>query len=246
MKRLAVLVATLLAVPLAACGPTPGPAFTDVTFYWQFRDLDGNVFGNAATGASGCGVVNVDHLRFRFQGPAGPFTMTVPCTAVNGVAGAQFVGVPAGAYGWVVDGLRIGFPVFTVSGSGNVIDFPTFDLELLAVYPNMDLFYQLPAGVNCTGISEILFQLFNLDGGVTEYSSQNALVACGSPFGFTMPSIPVGNYAVPYMEAVAPLGTPLYKACRIGLPPQEPLVQQLPNGNAYTIGLFPAGGTGCP
>lgn len=246
MKRLVLMVAVLLAAPLAGCGPAPVPAYTDLTFYWQFRDLDGNVYGDAATGVSGCGLANVDQVRFKFEGPAGPFTMTVPCVAVNGVPGAQFVGVPVGGYGWTVQGLRLGWPVFTVSGVGNVVDFPTYDLELLAVYPNMDLYYQLPQGVNCTGIAEVVFELRNLDANLVEYSSDNAFVACGAPFGFTMPSITVGHYAVPYMEAVAPLGTPLYKGCRIGLPPQEPLLQVAPGGSAYTIGLFDAGGAPCP
>ena len=52
-----------------------------------------------------------------------------------------------------------------------------------------------------------------LDLSRVEYSSANALVSCGPPFGFTMPSIPLGAYRYRYVEAISVLQTPLARAC---------------------------------
>ena len=257
MKRSAAPLALLAALSVLACGPgpVPVPLYTDLTLYWQFQDGDGNVYGDFTAANPGCGVrtgpypggiTNVDTIRVVMTGPFPTWELSVPCTAVNGMPGATFTGVPTGAYGWLVQGIRLGLPVFEVTGGGDVFDFPFFDLRLQAVYPNMDLYYDLPPGVNCTGIAEIAFNLYNLVGQVTEYSSDNAYVACGPARGFTMPSIPQGQYGVRWMEALPAMGPPLYKACRVGFPPQSPLQQTLPLGNAYTIALFPGDGTWCP
>lgn len=244
----AAILASLLAAAGTACGPTsaPPPPYTDVTFYWQFQDWDGNVYGDFSSAFPGCGVANVDEVRVSLFGPAGPLPpVTVPCVAVNGMPGATFTAVPTGPYSWLIEGLRIGFPVFSVEGGGDVVDFPFFDARLDAVYPNMNLYYDLPPGVNCTGISEILFELDNLDARLIEYSSANAFVTCLPPpsNGFAMPSIPVGNlYAFRYIAAVDSFGQSLYQTC--DWPPGPALVQG-PTGSTYTAPLDPSVGT-CP
>jgi hypothetical protein len=248
MNRIAAAaLASTLALAIPACGPPPPPPYSDVTFYWQFQDGDGNLYGDFTAGFPGCDLANVDQVRVTLTGPLGTLPpSTVPCVASNGMPGATFTALPAGSYVWFIEGLRLDFPVFSIEGAGNIVDFPIFYPRVGAIYPNMDLFYALPPGVNCTGIAEIAFELDNIVGGVVEYSSANAFVACGPPYGFTMPSIPQGTYGYRFIEAIPSLGPPLYKACRVGLPPEPPLVQALPNGSAFTIDLFPGDGTFCP
>ncbi len=246
MNRTAAVLAALLAAT-SACGPAPVPPYTDVTFYWQFRDQDGNLYGDGTAAFPGCDVANVDQVRVSMTGPAGSWTQTVPCIAVNGMPGASFTALPAGSYTWFLEGMRLGFPVFAVEGAGNVVNFPFFYPVLDAIYPNMDLFYQLPPGVNCTGISEIQFELDNLDARVVEYSSANAFVACVPPpgNGFTMPSIPgPNNYGYRYVSAVDGVGRALYQVCGLGYPPQAPIVQG-PGGVSALAPLLPATFT-CP
>jgi hypothetical protein len=114
----------------------------------------------------------------------------------------------------------------------------------------MDLWYELPVGQTCAGIAEIAFSLDNLDAGIVEYSSNNVAVPCRAPpnNGFTMPSIPVGNYGYRFVSAINapwPRGQAVFQLCGFGYPPDLPLVQTLPNGNAYTARLGFALGT-CP
>ena len=230
----------------SACAPPPPPPYSDVTFYWQFQDGDGNVYGNFDYTAPGCDVANVDHVRVTLSGPLGTLpSSTVPCVADNGMPGATFTGLPTGPYTWYIEGLRLDFRVFDIQGSGNVVNFPFFYPRLDAVYPNMDLWYEIPTG--CTGVSEILFQLDNRDAEIVEYSSDNVFVACEEPplNGFTMPSIPVGNaYGYRYIAAVDPAGRSLYQVCGFGYPPDPPLVQG-PDGTSATASLFLPNGT-CP
>jgi hypothetical protein len=249
MNRTAAAAALVSLLATSACAPPPPPPplYSDVTFFWQFQDWDGNVYGNFDDTLPGCDVANVDSVRVTLSGPMGTLpSTTVPCVADNGMPGATFTNLPTGRYTWSLEGLRLDFRVFVVEGAGDVVNFPSFYPRLDAVHPNMDLFYALPPGVNCTGISEIAFELDNIVGGVVEYSSENVFVACGPPFGFTMPSIPQGTYGYRFIEAIPSLGPPLYKRCGVGLPPEPPLVQDLPNGSAYTIDLFPGDGTFCP
>jgi len=233
----------------SACAPPPPPPYSDVTFYWQFQDWDGNVYGNFDYTAPGCDVANVDHVRVTLSGPLGTLpSMTVPCVADNGMPGATFTGLPTGPYTWYIEGLRLDFPVFVIEGSGNVVNFPFFYPRLDAVYPNMDLYYELPPGVNCTGISEIAFELQNRDAQVVEYSSANVFVSCQAPplNGFTMPSIPVGNaYGYPFIAAVDSFNRSLYQICGFGYPPDDPIIQLEPNGTVAFAPLFPSVGT-CP
>jgi hypothetical protein len=248
-RTAAAILASLVAIATSACGPAPAPPplYSDVTFYWQFRDQDGNRYGDFTASFPGCDVANVDHVRVTLTDPLGTLpSMLVPCVAVNGMPGATFTALPTGPYTWFIEGLRSDFPVFAVQGAGDIVNSPFFYPTVEAVYPNMDLFYTLPPGVNCTGVAEIAFELDNIDGGVVEYSSENAFIACGPPFGFTMPSIPQGTYGYRFIEAIPSLGPPLYKACGVGLPPEPPLVQSPPNGSSFTIDLFPGDGTFCP
>ncbi len=252
MNRAAAVVLALVAA--SACGPAPVPApiLTDLTLYWRFVDGDGNVYGNFTNAAPGCIGANVDAVFISFTGPAGTITQTVPCIATNGYPGATFTAVPAGAYTWRLQGMRLGLAVFEAAGTGVIPDTLYFDNDLTALYPNMDLYYDLPQGMDCTGIYSIEFELDNITNPTTvvEYSSANALVPCRAPpvNGFTMPSIPTGSYGYRYVAAVdapPPNGRSLYQICGFGLPPDAPLVQQAPNGNAYTAPLDLPLGT-CP
>lgn len=248
-RTAAAALASLLAFAGTACGPgpVPPPPYTDVTFFWQLRDWNGNLYGDFSSSFPGCDLANVDEVRITIDAPGGSFTQRVPCVAVTGMPGAIITNVPTGPITWYVEGLRLDFPVFAYQGGGDGVNFPTFYLTLDAVYPNMDLYYEFPPGVNCTGISEIQFELWNLDAQLVEYSSRNALVDC-RPFpdnGFTMPSIPVGNlYGYTYVAAVDSLGFSLYQTCGFGIPPDPPLVQG-PDGSAYTALLAPTLGQ-CP
>lgn len=250
MTRTAALIVSSLALAVAACGPAPVAPYTNVTFYWQFQDMDGNVYGDWSV-YSGCGSANVDQVRVTMSGPAGQWTQTVDCLAPDTfMPGAMFTNLPVGPYTWVLEGRRLDFTVYTATGSGDLVNFPVLHTTILADYPNMDLWYQLPLGQTCAGIAEIAFRLYNLDGGVVEYSSDNVIVACQPPpnNGFTMPSIPVGNYGYQFVSALNapwPNGAAVYQVCGFGYPPQAPLVQTRPNGNAYTAQLGYAIGT-CP
>jgi hypothetical protein len=237
-RAAATLLASILAASIAACGPEPVPyaPYTDVTFYWQFRDGALNVYGNFTALAPGCDIANVDQVRVTLNSPIGSQTMTVPCIATNGMPGATFTDVPTGPYTWTLEGRRLGFTVFVTDGGGDVFDFPFFYPRIEAIYPNMDLLYVLPTGLDCFSVSEILFELDNIVGGVIEYSSNNVYVACRPPpnNGFTMPSIPVGDYGYRYVAAVNTLGQAIAQECRFGLPPQAPIVQVAPSGTAAT------------
>ncbi len=220
MHRTAAVLAAFLAVAVAACGLAPDAPYTDVTFYWQFQDRAGNRFGDFTAVNPGCGIsgaggiANVDHVRVTMNGPAGPILLTVPCVAVNGMPGATFTAVPTGPYTWTLEGMRVGLPVFIAEGTGTLMNFPAIDVTMLAVYPNLDLHYDWPLGGSCAGVAEITFELDNLDAQIVEYSSRNAFVACGAPYGFTMPSIPVGNrYRFPFVRAVDRAGFVLSQAC---------------------------------
>jgi len=233
MKRIAAFAAAALVVAGCGPGPQPVPFFTDLTLYWQFVDQDGNRFGNFTGANPGCVDANVDDVVVTLIGPGGRTVWTVPCVASNGIPGATFPQVPTGSYTWTVEGWRAGLAVFSMTGGGQVFDFPFFDTAPLAIFPNMDLFYDLPSGVGCTGIFQISFQLDNItvpSSPVVEYSSLNAFIPCGLPpnNGFTMPSIPLGNYGYRFIAAVdapPPRGRSLYQICGFGLPPDRPIVQ---------------------
>ncbi len=250
MTRTAAALASSIALAVAACGPAPAPPFSDVTFYWNFQDGDGNTFGNFTASNPGCGIANVDEVRVTYTGPTGTSWFTAPCT-VGGIPGAMPpTPLPAGSYTFTLDGFRQGLIVYTAQGFGDIVNFPAFFLTLNAVFPNMDLWYELPVGQTCAGIAEIAFQLVNgpgQPGAVVEYSWENVLVACRMPpnNGFTMPSIPPGNYGYRFVSAVnAPMpgGQSVFQVCGLGYPPGQPLVQTLPIGNAYTAQLgFPLG-----
>ncbi|HET8734640.1 MAG TPA: hypothetical protein VFM45_12820 [Anaeromyxobacteraceae bacterium] len=246
MTRAAVVSA--IAFAIAACGPAPVAPFTDATVYWNFQDMDGNVFGDwTSQFGGGCVGANVDQVRVSMTGPAGSWVQTVPCLATNLMPGATFTNLPAGPYTWTLEALRQNLTVFSTTGGGDIVNFPFFYATLPAVYPNMDLFYDLPVGGSCAQVAEIAFVLRNLDAGIVEYSSDNVLVTCRPPpqNGFTMPSIPVGNYGYRFVSAIDAGGFSLYQVCGLGFPPQLPLVQSWPNGNAYTAPLAFAIGT-CP
>jgi hypothetical protein len=254
MNRIAAFAAAALVA--AGCGPAPAPPppveFTDLTFYWQFVDGDGNVYGNFTNTSPGCVGANVDQVVVSFTGPAGNVTRTVDCIASNGYPGATFTAVPTGNYTWTIEGWRLGLAVFQTTGAGQVFNFPSFDTAPVALYPNMDLYYDLPPGVDCTGIYGIQFELDNITTAntVVEYSSQNAFIPCRNPplNAFTMPSIPLGSYGYRYVSAVdapPPGGFSLYQVCGLGFPPEAPLVQQGPAGNAYRAPLDLPLGT-CP
>jgi hypothetical protein len=241
MTRAAVVSAFALAI--AACGPAPVAPFTNATVFWNFQDMDGNVFGDwTSQFGGGCVGANVDQVRVSMTGPAGSWVQTVPCLASNLMPGATFTNLPAGPYTWTLEGLRQNLTVFSTTGSGDIVNFPTFFATLLAEYPNMDLFYQLPVGETCAGVAEIAFQLDNTDAGIVEYSSDNVLVTCQPPplNGFTMPSIPIGNYRYRYVSAINAGGFALYQACGAG-----PINQVWPNGVSFTAVLGYAIGT-CP
>lgn len=233
MNRIAAFVTAVFVLAGCAPAPVPIPMFTDLTFYWQFQDQDGNRYGNFTAAFPGCIDANVDDVVVTLTGPGGRVVRTVPCVASNGVPGAMFAGVPTGSYTWTVEGWRAGLAVYSMSGGGQVFDFPFFDTTPLAIYPNMDLFYDLPSGVGCAGIYEIDFELDNITvpaSPVIEYSSVNAFIPC-SPApnnGFTMPSIPLGTYGYRFIAAVdapPPRGRSLYQVCGYGLPPDQPFVQ---------------------
>ncbi len=232
-----------IALALAACGPAPVAPFTSATVYWNFQDMDGNVYGDwTSQFGGGCLGANVDEVRVSMTGPAGSWVQTVPCLASNQMPGATFTNLPAGPYTWTLEGRRQNFTVFTRAGSGDIVNFPIVYQTLLADYPNMDLFYQLPVGGSCTQVAEIAFQLNNVDAGIVEYSSDNVLVTCRPPplNGFTMPSIPVGNYRYRFVSAIDAGGFALYQVCGAG-----PIVQSWPNGVSFTANLGFAIGT-CP
>jgi hypothetical protein len=248
MKTTAAVLASSLVLAMAACGPSPvAPppytgSWTDVTFYWNFRDMDGNVyFTNDYSTNQGCLRANVDRIRVELDGPEGFLTFDVPCVASNGIPGAMFTSLPAGAYTWRLQGMRQDFAVYTSQGSGIFFDLPVFYVQFQAVYPNMDLRYDL-LGVSCVGIAEIAFELVNgpLNPGVVEYSSANVYVACQEPPNnlFTMPSIPQGFYGYRYVAALLapwPGGQAFLKQCFYGYPPSTPFEQLLPNGSIVTV-----------
>ncbi len=246
----AALVALASLVATAACGPAPSAPFTDVTFLWAFRDANNNVFGNYGSGDPGCLGANVDTVLVSITGPAGTinypaFTCTAPVTFMPGVV---LTNLPVGTYSWSLQGQRQGLTVFSASGTSNFVNFPVFQTEMRAVFPNMDLFYNLPPGATCAGVTEIGFELWNgpgQTGSVLEYSSQNVMVSCGAPFGFSMPSIPTGNYGLRYVEAWQAVGPPLYQVCGVGYRPQSPIVQTQ-SGTGVTVDLVLGSGSWCP
>jgi hypothetical protein len=232
-----------IAFAVAACGPAPAPPYSDVTFYWRFQDMNGNLYGDWTAAYPGCGIANVDHVRVSYTGPAGYETFTAPCT-VNGVPGAMPPApLPTGSYAWTLEGMRQGLAVYYAEGVSDFVNFPSFYLTLPAVYANMDLWYDFPLGGSCVGVSEILFELDNLDANLVEYSSANAFVGCGAPFGFTMPSIPSpNNYGFRFVEAVDPVSRVLYQACGgVAYPPQAPIwhTGSEPASTAHLVGICP-------
>jgi hypothetical protein len=164
MKRAAALAA--LALIGAACEPAPPPppiyASTEITFYWRFVGDQGDVFGDYTIGNTGCETAAVDQVRISLTGPGGPYSQTVACVQPNGSPG---VIVPAwvGVNTWTVEGLRTGHPVFRVQGTATVDVPATFDLTLDALYGDMNLFYDLPAGQACLAGDTIQVALYDYD-----------------------------------------------------------------------------------
>jgi hypothetical protein len=236
MNRIAAAaLASLIALATSACGPAPAPPFTDVTFYWQFLDGDGILYGDYTARNPGCNAANVDEVWITISGPGGVTDMVVPCT--NGLLpGVTLTLVPTGPSTWVIRGLRQQFQVFSVTGAGQIAGLPSFDTTLEANHPNMDLAYELPLGLDCSSVSGIRFELNNIVGRVVEYSDQNQFPACRPPPTnfFTMPSIPIGTYGFRFVAAVNVLGQSVAQECGYGLPPQEPIVQVAPSGTLAT------------
>jgi hypothetical protein len=164
MKRAAVVAA--LALAAAACEPAP-PVYpaTDLTLYWRFIGAQGDVFGDYSTVNPGCWTASVDQVRITLTNPAGPQPpVIVNCVQSNGSPG---VVLPtwAGPNSWLVEGLRTGLPVFSVTGSVNVPDplGATMDLDLHALYGDMNLFYDLPATAACFAGDTVQLALYDYD-----------------------------------------------------------------------------------
>jgi hypothetical protein len=179
MKRAAAIAA--LALAGAACEPAPPVyAVSEITFYWRFMGQQGDVFGDYTVGNTGCATAAVDEIQITLGGPGGPYARTVGCVQSNGSPG---VVVPAwvGPNTWTIEGLRTGHRVFTVQGSADVGAPITLDLTLQAIYGDMNLFYDLPAGQACLAGDTLQVALYDYD-----YNPSRLAYTTNLP-GFTVP-----------------------------------------------------------
>ncbi len=223
MKRALVLVLAVLGTAaLSGCSTPPPPyVYYDVNVYWRFLGAQGQPYGDATNADPGCADAGVDQVRVTLQGPV-QRQVVVTCVDLGGTPGIRVEGLLAGNYLVTTEGLRGGLPVYLESQRPVAIPVPApgdLDVVPAAIYGDMNVFYDLPAGVTCANaaITEIAFELYEIGALVPWYSSAaNAFVPCRSfpDNGFIVPSVPPGSYRFRYVSAMQG-ATAAYQVCGV-------------------------------
>jgi len=254
MKR--VLLAATLALSAGCYSSPPSPPIVNLNLYWHFVGRQGQTYGDGTQANTGCAEAGVDTVSVTLTDPTG-YTyapQSFPCVQSNGVPGVTYPGLYAGGYAWIVAGYRGSLPVYSVTQTNQPVNpdstgNATVDVAPAALYPDLNVTYDLPATVTCSAAS-IVQVSFELDqGGALYYTNAGSATSPG--FGlpcadppqnvFTVPSLPAGtNYQFSYIEALASTG-PVYEACGL-------LVIQTSQDPASSMSanLTAAGGQQCP
>jgi hypothetical protein len=146
----AVAAALLLAVGGTACAPIAEPVPPSLLIYWRFVGSQGQPYGDGTQRAPGCVGANVDQIHMTVVGPGG-FVIddyTYPCL-YQGVPGIFYEPLAGGTYRWSIEGIRLGLTVFYAEGITDVFGPVVLTVPLAADFPDVNVTYQLPAGVTC-------------------------------------------------------------------------------------------------
>jgi hypothetical protein len=225
MRRAILLLAASLAVATSGCssGGTPGT----LTFYWNFVDARNQVAGDYTTRNTGCQDAGVDSIDITIGGTVS----TQSCAQSNGSPGVTLFDFPQGSYAYTLDGFRGNEHVFTTSGTANArwnTDV-VVDTTLAALSPqSFVVYYSVPNFTGTTqsqcvfdgrAVAGITYYLEDANGTLvttTQITGGQQPIGCDpTTFGFTLPSLPLGNYTFRYLQAVDAQGLSIYEACNV-------------------------------
>jgi hypothetical protein len=223
MRRVALM--AMFGILAVGCGGGSSGPSTSITFYWSFVGAQGQEYGDGTQNDSGCLGAGVESVVVTLWDPSGVqlSPQEFDCEdAVSGVPGISlYVNNGPGTYGWAVDAMRNGEPVYSDEGTVAVVegDDVIQDAFAAALYADLNVYYDLPT---CSGIDRMAIALYEdtTADWLLAYSTDLGpnppfVIPCGT--SFIVPSLPTpADYRVHFLSALNVNGEAVYQVCPVG------------------------------